>query len=331
MLSLLLVACNTSTPVHITYMSQGNIVFVDEVESGKSFLPSERLTRENHIFVGWYLDDLLTYPMAFNAGASNDLILYAKWLTNDSNLNDNDFENWLTQNAEFINSLIDIESTGYSASDILHLVNVAQEAMITEANKSVVMIDIVSGPWQGSGGSGVIYRKEGNTYYVITNEHVTEDSSSASFRITVFNGTQSKMYSGVTKVHESSTKDLAILKFTTTDNLQVMPLADGNLIKKGQLVFAIGSPVWFEDIVTQGIVSYPKRNDADDDGFDADVIMHTAAINPGNSGGALINIYGELIGINAYSYPIYDEETDLQLYNFAIHIDEVKAYIINKN
>ncbi len=269
--------------------------------------------------------------MAFNAGVTSDVTLYAKWIENDTEIDDAWLTEWLVSNSEFLNTLIDVEQVGYTAADIIEMIANHQEAMINLANQSVVKIDIVSGTYEGSGGSGVIYQQIGNTYYVLTNHHVTEGSSSASFEITVFNQGNAKTYTAITKVHELVTKDLAILKFTTTDVLKVIPLAESSAIVKGQTVFAIGSPVWFEDIVTQGVVSYEKLNDEDGEGFNAFVIMHTSPINPGNSGGALVNIYGQLIGINAYSYPMYDEETDLQLYNFAIHIDEVKAYILNKN
>ncbi|MBN3491202.1 trypsin-like peptidase domain-containing protein [Acholeplasma equirhinis] len=314
--------------VNITYISEGMIAFEQEVDGGKFFLPEQKLSKENYAFGGWYLDSEFIYPMAFNSGSQSDLTLYAKWIENDTEISDEYLTEWLTNNAELINSLVDLQ--GLSASEILHLVDQGQQQMIASVNRSVVMIDIVGGPWEGSGGSGVIYQKIDNTYYVLTNHHVTEGTISSNFRITVFNGSTKKMYSGVTKVHELLGKELAILKFTTTDQLPVITMANGSDIKKGQFVYAVGSPVWFEDIVTQGVISYAKLNDYTEDGFDAWVIMHTAPINPGNSGGALINAYGQLVGINAYSYPMYDEETDLQLYNFAIHIDEVKTYINGK-
>lgn len=331
-LSLFLVACQDSNlkKVQITYVSENEFLFTQEVNAFEYFLPSEDPTKEGFIFGGWYLDKEYKYPMGFNSGAATNLTLYAKWIKNDTDLSSEDLETWFTENIDFIKSLLG--NTGsLTAKEIISLVNQAQIELIKQANKSVVMIDIVSGSEEGSGGSGVIYRKEGNTYYVLTNEHVTYGSTGSNFKITVFDGENRKSYTGITKVAETAVKDLAILKFTTTDDLPVIPMADGSKIQKGDMVYAIGSPVWFEDIVTFGIVSYAKRNDWDDYQFDADVIMHTAPINPGNSGGALINIYGELIGINAYSYPMYDEETDLQLYNFAIHIDEVKAYISGKN
>lgn len=333
MMSLVLVGCMSvdDETIHtVSFMSEGTLIFTEQAENEKTFLPSQKLTKSGFIFGGWYLDAEFLYPMAFNAGVTEDVTLYAKWIENDSEIDDAWLTEWLTLNSEFLNTLIDIEQTGYSANDLIEMIANAQEAMINLANQSVVKIDIVSGTYEGSGGSGVIYQKIGNTYYVLTNHHVTEGSASATFEITVFNQNGSKSYANITKVHELVTQDLAILKFTTTDSLSVIPLAESSGIVKGQTVFAIGSPVWFDDIVTQGVVSYEKLNDEDGEGFDAFVIMHTSPINPGNSGGALINIYGELIGINAYSYPTYDTENDLQMYNFAIHIDEVKAYILNK-
>lgn len=329
-----LIACQPSTSDHtlkISYVLDNEVMYTEEVKANTYFLPTYKAIKEGYVFNGWYLDSEYLYPMAFNAGASNDLTLYAKWVINDTEEEPLDLEAWLLENKDFINTLIDKEEENLTAREIIELVNQAQEALIKDVNQSVVKIDIVSGANKDSGGSGVIYKKVGNVYYVLTNEHVTEGSSSSTFEITVFTGESTKTYKNITKVHETKTKDLAILKFETNDNLKVIEFETGENILKGQMVYALGSPVWFDDVVTQGIVSVSKVNDYDDYQFDADVIMHSAAINPGNSGGALINIYGKLIGINAYSYPMYDEETDLQLYNFAIHIDEVNQYIVGKN
>lgn len=332
---LLLVACQgmdaSALTYKVTYVSDNEILFIEEVKSNTYFLPSNVATKDGYVFAGWYLDENYLYPMAFNAGTSSDLKLYAKWILNDTTSNEFDLQNWLIENKDFINGLIDPTESNLTAKEIIELVNQAQEKLIEEVNQAVVKIDIVSGRNAESGGSGVIYKKEGNTYYVLTNEHVTEGSSSNTFEITVFTGSSTKTYKNITKVSESKAKDLAILKFDTTDHLKVIEFEESQNIKKGQMVYAMGSPVWFDDVVTQGIISINKINDNDEYQFDAFVIMHTAAINPGNSGGALINVYGKLVGINAYSYPMYDEETDLQLYNFAIHIDEVNQYIVGKN
>lgn len=348
----LLVACDVETNVIVSYYSDGQKVFEDTVLSNNLFIPSEEVAKDGFEFGGWYLDEGFLYEVAFNAGVKKDVNLYAKWNTVGDNIDlenwllenkaflnsliendDVDLESWLLENKEYLNSLItsDGNSNHYTAQDILVLVNQAQQDIIKKANLATVKIDIVSGANADSGGSGVIYKKEGNTYYVLTNEHVTEGSSSGSFRITVFTDGLKKEYSNITKVSETKQKDLAILKFTTTDLLSVIEFEDSKNIQKGQIVYALGSPVWFDDIATQGIVSLAKTEDFDDYSFDSLVIMHSAAINPGNSGGPLINIYGKLIGINAYSYPMYDDETDLQLYNFAIHIDEVKNYIVGKS
>src|SRR5690606_3795257 len=258
--AMLLVGCSQDGSVKITYISEGAIAFTDEVDMAKYFLPSQKLTNEDGlVFAGWYLDADFTYPMAFNAGATSDLTLYAKWVS------------------------IEDAKDELDPQDLFELIEQAQTAMLAKANKSIVMIDIIGGEWEGSGGSGVIYQKIDNTYYVLTNHHVTEGTKSSDFQITVFNGTTKKQYGNITKVHELKLKDLAILKFTTPDSIPVIEFEDAVNIKKGSFVYAIGSPVWFEDIITQGVVSYPKRNDADGEGFDADVLMHTAAINPGNS------------------------------------------------
>lgn len=318
----------------INYISDNQVFYFEEVKANTAFLPSEKPIKEGYEFGGWYYDENFNFQMsAYHLGVNSDLTLYAKWNLIEEEEEAFDIETWLIENKDFINSLIDVDFEGstLTAKEIIELMNEAQQKLIEDVNQAIVKIDIVSGVNKDSGGSGVIYKKTNNTYYVLTNEHVTEGSSSGSFEITVFSGTQTKTYKNVTKVNESKAKDLAILKFDTTDTLKVIEFEDEANIKKGQMVYAMGSPVWFDDVVTQGVVSIPKINDYDDYQFDAYVIMHSAAINPGNSGGALINVYGKLVGINAYSYPMYDEETDLQLYNFAIHISEVNKYIVGKN
>ncbi|WP_025725479.1 trypsin-like peptidase domain-containing protein [Acholeplasma granularum] len=331
-LSLFLVACqeDLTKNIEVTYISGTDVLFTDTVESNNLFLPSQKPTKANYEFGGWYLDQDFLYPAPFGSGVNENITLYAKW-----NLIDDtapfDMITWLTNNKEAVLDILALENAGYTTEQILELVDIAQKKLIEKAHQSVVKIDITGGANVDSGGSGVIYQKLGNTYYVITNEHVTSGTQSSDFEITVFTKTGTKSYTSVTKVSETYAKDLAILKFTTTDQLEVMPLANDDVIKNGGIVFALGSPVWFDDIVTQGVISYNKLNDDDGEGFNADVIMHSAPMNPGNSGGALINVYGQLVGINAYSYPTYDTENDLQMYNFAIHISEVKAYIQGKS
>src|SRR5246127_4220854 len=144
---------------------------------------------------------------------------------------------------------------------------------------------------QNSLGSGVIVTNEG---HIITNSHVVTDREGNQV-----DEIEVQLSDGQTKkarlVGADSEVDLAVLKI---DDPSVKPLklADSDTVQAGDFVLAIGNPFGFEETVTDGIVSSkmrPNRTDA----F-GDLLQTNAAINPGNSGGPLINLRGEVIGIN---------------------------------
>ena len=171
--------------------------------------------------------------------------------------------------------------------------------MIAAARHGV--IGIISASVEGTqSGSGVIYKQVGDTYYVVTNYHVIEDSTSLQVvyeRYGVLNFDISDEY--IELIGSDPTTDLAVFTFESTETFAVIPLADSYEIAVGEFVFAIGNPLGFEyyGTVTMGIVSGLTRFVVGD-GFNTTLLQHDAAISPGNSGGALLNINGELIGIN---------------------------------
>lgn len=141
-------------------------------------------------------------------------------------------------------------------------------------------------------GSGVIVSEDG---YILTNNHVIEDAEG----ITVIlpNGRQYKA-KVVGKDAGRQGTDLAVLKIDG-DGLPALPLGNSEALQIGEWVIAIGSPFGLAQTVTRGMVSAKGRTSFDIDIVEyADFIQTDAAINRGNSGGALINIRGELIGIN---------------------------------
>lgn len=149
-------------------------------------------------------------------------------------------------------------------------------------------------------GSGVIYKKEGDSAYIVTNHHVVNGAD----RLTVtFNdGTTAD----AKLMGSDATYDLAVLEVDADNVSSVINIGKSSELKPGQTVVAIGNPLGqFENSVTRGIVSSTSRLvpvDTDENGqadFNAEVIQTDAAINPGNSGGALINESGQLIGINS--------------------------------
>lgn len=149
-----------------------------------------------------------------------------------------------------------------------------------------------------STGSGVIYKQDGNQYYVITNEHVVEDATTIEIQFRDESTVQAELL-GVEKL-----VDLAVLKFYSEEELQVSSFGDSDSVSQGEFITAVGNPSGFDyfNTMTFGVVSGSERYfDIDDDGtrdmFVA-YIQHDAAINSGNSGGALFNMQGEIIGIN---------------------------------
>ncbi|WP_214795797.1 MULTISPECIES: trypsin-like peptidase domain-containing protein [unclassified Exiguobacterium] len=156
--------------------------------------------------------------------------------------------------------------------------------------------------WEAGAGSGVIYKVEGNTAYIVTNFHVIEEADEINI---AFSDGQ---IASATILGEDPLNDLAVAEVELPDNIDAKPivLGDSTVLQAGETVMAIGNPLGvFSNSVTRGIVSGVERTvpvDTNSDGlmdYNAEVIQTDAAINPGNSGGALINVRGELVGINS--------------------------------
>ncbi len=142
-------------------------------------------------------------------------------------------------------------------------------------------------------GSGVIVSKEG---HIVTNNHVLNGTSDVTVQLNDGREAKAKI------VGTDAQIDLAVLKIDLP-NLSPLSLGDSDKVKVGQIVMAIGNPFGLEESVSQGIISAKDRramNDSQVEYFQTDT-----AINPGNSGGPLVNIRGEVIGINS---AIYSEE-----------------------
>ncbi len=147
-------------------------------------------------------------------------------------------------------------------------------------------------------GSGFIYDKEG---HIVTNYHVVQGGEK--FEIVFANG--DKAWAEIVGVDEGS--DLAVLKVQDVPEEQLVPLpvGDSDLVQPGQIVVALGNPFGLQGTMTLGIVSargrtLPSEQEAQQGGVFSmgDLIQTDAAINPGNSGGPLLNLKGEVIGVN---------------------------------
>ncbi len=166
-------------------------------------------------------------------------------------------------------------------------------------------------PTQGQG-SGVIVTKEG---HAITNHHVI--AGQQQIQVTLHNG---KTYPAIL-IGEDTLLDIAVLKIESDQPLVPLKLGDSSQVRVGQMVMAIGNPFGLGETVTQGIISAKERSLSDNQ---RDLFQTDAAINPGNSGGPLVNLRGEIIGINAAIYSKDRENPGFQGVGFSIPSNDVK-------
>lgn len=143
-------------------------------------------------------------------------------------------------------------------------------------------------------GSGVIVRQTRDTVYVITNNHVVETADEVS--VTMHDGTAIE----AEIVGRDPRRDLALVSFQYREQVPVADLGDSASVQVGDLAFAVGSPFGFSNTITMGIISATGRQSPGGTVTLTDFIQTDAAINRGNSGGALVNLEGEVIGINTW-------------------------------
>jgi len=165
-------------------------------------------------------------------------------------------------------------------------------------------------------GSGIIISADG---YVLTNNHVVEDMDEINIRLIDNTEFDAKL------IGRDPKTDIALLKIEG-DNLPIAVLGNSDHVEIGEWVMAIGSPLDLRSTVTAGIVSAIGRNVNILDGSDAieNFIQTDAAINPGNSGGALVNLNGEVIGVNS---AIATRTNYYMGYGFAVPINIAKSVI----
>lgn len=172
---------------------------------------------------------------------------------------------------------------------------------------------------QGQGsGSGIIFKEDSDYIYIVTNNHVVEDSVEVVITFNdkttadaVVTGTDADMDLAVVKVAKQDMKEGAI------DKIKVAVMADSSQIKVGEQAIAVGNALGYGTSVTVGYVSAKDREISDT----MKVIQTDAAINPGNSGGALVNAKGQVIGINSSKLAAEEVEG----IGFAIPISDAAA------
>ncbi|AMQ04514.1 2-alkenal reductase [Sporosarcina psychrophila] len=179
---------------------------------------------------------------------------------------------------------------------------------VADSVVGVTNLKTISDPWspvettrETGSGSGVIYKKQGDKAYIVTNHHVIEGAQELEITFDDGSKTDGKI------VGSDMWTDLAVIEIDAKLVKTVIDFGDSDALKRGETVIAIGNPLGlgFSGSVTVGVVSGKDRSipiDFDENGtvdWFADALQTDAAINPGNSGGALINLAGQLIGINS--------------------------------
>ncbi|MCD8125299.1 MAG: trypsin-like peptidase domain-containing protein [Lachnospiraceae bacterium] len=173
-------------------------------------------------------------------------------------------------------------------------------------------------------GSGIIIGDDGEELWIVTNNHVVEDSDSVV--VTFYDETTAEAYIKGT----DSDNDLAVVGIALTDlsdstksSIRAIQIGDSDSLRLGETVIAIGNALGMGQSVSTGCVSAVDREITTDENTTLTTIQTDAAINPGNSGGALLNSRGELIGINVAK----DAEEDVEGMGFAIPISSAMEII----
>ncbi len=140
-------------------------------------------------------------------------------------------------------------------------------------------------------GSGFVVDSRG---YIVTNQHVVKNATK--IKVTFINGSEYEAQ----YIAGDDELDIAVIKITPKETLKPLEFADSSKLQIGEWAIAIGNPLGFQHTVTLGIVSAFNRTLPQPEGnsYYVGLIQTDAAINPGNSGGPLLNIYGQVIGIN---------------------------------
>jgi S1-C subfamily serine protease len=171
-------------------------------------------------------------------------------------------------------------------------------------------------PQEGSG-SGIVYDMEG---HIITNYHVIEDADELSVTLPDETTVPAEV------VGADPSNDLAVIKVDAhPDLLHPVPLGESESLRVGQFVVAIGNPFGFERTLTVGVISALGRViESPDDRFIGEVIQTDAAINPGNSGGPLLDLSGQVIGVNTAIFSPSQASAGI---GFAVPVDTAQRVV----
>ena len=219
----------------------------------------------------------------------------------------------IVSNGNHLETVGDI--TSIQASSGFSLIEIFEKTEESVVQVNVRANDGTSKP--GNMGSGFVYSDKG---YIITNNHVVDDAGKVT--VTFLDG---ESYTAKI-IGTDPDLDLAVLKVEVgATYLQPIPIGDSSQLKVGEQITAIGNPFGLSGSMTSGIISQIGRLLPQDSGYSIpDVIQTDAAINPGNSGGPLLNMNGEVVGINTAIQSATGEFTGV---GFAVPSNTVKKVV----
>jgi serine protease Do len=290
--------CNSRTVISLTIFKRRLILmgyYDDHMPQPDDQKPIQKGKKRSGLygFVGAILGALIvvfSIPMLANSG----VLPYEVTPKNVSS----------TDNSESVTSDADVEAVETlsleTTSEVIEAVDRVSDAVVGVVNmqQSAGLFGTEDNESEGTG-SGVVYKVEGDYAFIVTNQHVIDGA----IDIDVTLGDGSRVPAEL--VGEDQLTDLAVLTIDSEGIETVAEFGDSESLQSGEPAIAIGNPLTFEGTVTLGIISAVERSlpvDLTGNGqpdWNSEVLQTDAAINPGNSGGALLNIQGDVIGINS--------------------------------
>lgn len=206
-------------------------------------------------------------------------------------------------------------------SNVIDAVKKAQPAVVGIINLKSSGDPFNPDYMQQSAGSGIIYAKQNGKAYVVTNYHVIEGGSE--IKVIISENNQENKEVSAKVLGSDPITDLSVLEIDDQYVTAVAEFGDSDALTAGEPAIAIGNPLGLGQSVTVGVISSPKRSIDVNENMTTDVIQTDAAINPGNSGGALVNISGQVIGINTLKI----SKSGIEGLGFAIPSNEARPII----
>ncbi|MFP7442136.1 S1C family serine protease [Bacillus sp. MMSF_3328] len=220
--------------------------------------------------------------------------------------------------------IIPEQTSAHTEGSLADIVEGASKAIvgIVKSENRANQFSNTSQTVESGSGSGVIFKKENGSAYILTNNHVVEGASKIDISLHDGQKTTAEL------VGADALTDLAVLRMDEKYADTLLGFGDSSKLRPGDQVLAIGNPLGLDlsRTVTQGIVSAVDRSisvDTSAGSWDMNVIQTDAAINPGNSGGALINTAGEVIGINSLKI----SESGVEGLGFAIPSNDLQPIV----